>query len=524
MDSLWKKDASGLYKDIFANINRVEMLPGISHNQFCIALGVTQNKKQNEVSMKCRQAGNTKVNEKNWHDAMLLYNRSLCFAEEDTENVTLAYANRSLCFLKMEMYDKCLIDIEMAINAKYPERLMSKLEDRRAYCLKHTNKTSFLPNETQKLDFEADEHFPGMANVLQMKYSKKFGRHFIAKCDIDVGKTVLVEEPFVKTTIFKQDFGICDSCFKNMTNFIPCPNCTSALFCSEDCANDLFHTLRCGRRSTSDNILVEFVLNSILRAGEIMCSIEEWMEFVENVVKEKNVEEVPLSIVDDKSKYRMFLKLNLWMTEENKKDHVDRANEVFDMLMRIQDIKDSFDTLKKMRFLMHLCIMHVNLVRCNSFHTEMYGGIFLIRNHLNHSCAPNILCSAFQNKSICISSRRIKKGDQLFISYGDTYWDPHPLHERQQNLWNDFGFQCKCEKCRNTNWPISSEKVQSDPDFQNIQADLWKEKFGYPDLAKCVSRKRTCLELLKKYSDLPWCTQLDLVSKGFQTACVESLF
>lgn len=91
--------------------------------------------KSDKRSTQFRLQGNAKVKETLWHEAMKFYNNSLCTAEIASENVSLAYANRSLCFLKLSMYDKCLVDIELAINANYPKQLWSKLEERRAFCL-----------------------------------------------------------------------------------------------------------------------------------------------------------------------------------------------------------------------------------------------------------------------------------------------------------------------------------------------------------------------------------------------------
>lgn len=42
------------------------------------------------------------------------YNKSMCFAKVRTEQMGLAYANRSSSFLNLKMYRKCLIDIEYA--------------------------------------------------------------------------------------------------------------------------------------------------------------------------------------------------------------------------------------------------------------------------------------------------------------------------------------------------------------------------------------------------------------------------
>lgn len=89
------------------------------------------------------------------------------------------------------------------------------------------------------MDFDADDDFhPGMANVLQMKYNEQFGRHFIAKCDIDVGKVILVDEAFVTSSVFQTEKNICDTCFKHMNIFVACQNCTFGLFCDEICSKN----------------------------------------------------------------------------------------------------------------------------------------------------------------------------------------------------------------------------------------------------------------------------------------------
>lgn len=519
---LWKKDPSGMYTDIFANVkpSSIEVLPGISGIEFNIMLGVQENKKCNEKSTKLRKLGNEKKDMKDWFGAMTYYNRSLRFAENNTENLGLAYANRSICFLQMKMYDKCLIDIDMAIDANYPERLRSKLEEVRAICLKRMKKALPVEKREPTLDFDADENFPGMANVLQLEFSGKFGRHFIAKCDIDVGKVIMVEEAFVTTPVMDKVSNICNTCFKNSTNFFPCSDCTSGLVCSENCAHDVVHRASCGRSSSKDNHLVEFALNSIVQMHP---DIENWMKMVEFAIK-KNVGEIPQSAVDMSSKYLMFLKLNIWLSEVERLDLMHRAYEVFQIVMKIPTIRSALDTQEKERFMMHLCVQHVYIVFCNSFQTLITGGIFLLRNHLNHSCAPNILCSFYENKSVCITSRRIKEGDQLFISYGDGKFLLKPRSERQKHLYNGFGFQCECEKCSNDNWPISSNVIKSDPEFKCLTEQLHQKKFNFSQTAKCALLKQKCLEILIKYVDLAWCIEFDMVASWFQELSVETLY
>lgn len=519
MDFLWKKEPSGLLIDIFANVDSVDVLS----RDIKILLGIERSKKKNKTSTDLRERGNKQIRKQNWYSAMTHYNVSLRYAEIDTENVSFAYANRSTCFLKMEKYDKCLIDIELAINANYPQRLMSKLKERRDFCLKQMNKTASLTEMTvPRLDFDADENFPGMSNVLKMEYNEKYGHHFIAKCDIDVGKVVMVEEAYVTSTIFVPGSNICDACFKHSMNFIACSNCTSALFCNEACAKDYLHNMRCGRGTNDDNHLVEFTLRSIMltfcifpgEAGELMNFVEK------AIVERKKRGQVSNALVDMESKYRLFLQLNFWLSTAEKQRMIVVGYEAFQLLMRKPGMRELFGRPDVWRFLMHLFVMHASLIFCNSFQSEVHGFIFLLRNHINHSCVPNLLCSCYENKSVVITSRRIKKGDQLFISY-DEYYFFQPREMRQQKLYKDFGFQCECEKCENIYWPISSHRIKSDPNYQLIIAN---KEVNSSDVTKRVFMKKKCLEILIKYSDSVWYTELDMVSHLYQHFSTETLY
>lgn len=139
MDLLWKKESNGTsYVDIFASINKSSMEKMLQNLK--IGIAVKHNKKNNQLATKYRLEGNAEIADKNWRDAMRLYNVSLRFAEIGTENEGLAYGNRSFCFFKLGMFDKCITDIEMALMSNYPSEKMSKLKERRAYCLQQIEK------------------------------------------------------------------------------------------------------------------------------------------------------------------------------------------------------------------------------------------------------------------------------------------------------------------------------------------------------------------------------------------------
>lgn len=521
MDLLWKKDLYGELVDIFANVDLMDELSW----KVRIMAGVVLSKKKNESSTKYREQGNKEMQESQYYEAMLNYNISLCYAEVGTDNVSLAYANRSLCFLKMTKYDKCLIDIELAVKAGYPQQSMGKLEQRRKFCLERIKNASSNDSSEPKLDFDAHENFPGLSMVVQMECNKKFGRHFVAKSDINAGKVVMVEEAFVTASHPEYKMNACEACFRHARNFIACPNCNGALFCDQICADDFTHVWKCGRQNKDDNFLVEFTLRSVIYAMTIFDKgFDDLRNFVKEVIqspswqKRKNV---PEALGDMPSRYRMFLELNLWLSAAEKSRMIQTGYEGYRILMQKDGMKEFFSGQDNHFFLKHLFVMHASIVYCNIFQTEAIGSVWLLKNHFNHSCAPNVLTSWYENKSVAITSRPIKKGDQLFVSYGKQYFvEPRSIREAQ--LWEDFGFHCECEKCGNDEWPVSSTRIESDPDYQFLVEN--SKDLSVFEVGKRLSLKRKCVDILVKYSDAVWCTQLDVVSHLYEHLSTETLF
>lgn len=507
--SLWEQEPNGLYTNIFKigdSVDQIAVARYLNDTEQC--------PKNNDLSLECRLKGNAEVEKNNWRNAMSLYNQSLRWAKIGSEHVALAYANRSTCFMKFEMYEKCLIDIELAINAKYPEHLKSKLEARRTFCLNEIKKAKPVEKVALKLDYEEDEHFPGMANVAKMAYNEKFGRHLVAKRDIDVGKVILMEDAFL-TIIVDAANNVCGYCLKNTMNFIACKKCSNTMFCSQTCAeSDKLHEIICSDAIVYKNSLTTAANRSIFLALNIFPNMDELIGFVENVVSDTKDEALE-SLDDIRSKYRTFLQLNLWISNDEILELLIWAIPAFTRLMSKPAIKAKIRSLKDRRFLMHLFMMHNMLIKCNSFQHNILGGIFLIPNHINHSCAPNLIAYHHENKMIGIVSRPIKMGDQIFITYGGEKCFLQPKMQRQQYLWNGFGFQCDCEKCSNNNWPVSSTRIRFDPEYKFLLHQMRGGDIDFTDNKKCSSLKQKCLTILKKYSDIPWTTELDIVSNHF---------
>ncbi|XP_055302941.1 uncharacterized protein LOC129568719 [Sitodiplosis mosellana] len=358
-----------------------------------------------------------------------------------------------------------------------------------------------------------------------MECNRKYGRHLVAKCDIDVGKVILAEDAFISMPIRSSGvYELCGKCFKNSMNFIACENCATTVFCSRACVESgQFHKLSCGS-VFSDNGYADglevYVTRSILLAANIFPNIENLITFVEGVVNDGKRNKVPPSIADMESKYHTFLKLNIWMSDEETSDLFGRAINVFLKAVEQPAIKAKIRSKEDNCFLMHLSLMHTRLIYSNSFQDKITGGIFLIQNHMNHSCAPNVLRFMSANKTVCITSRKVRKGEQIFTNYGDdTLWFG-PIFLRQETLYRDFGFHCDCEKCSLNNWPISFERIKLDPDYQYFQRE--RKHLMFNDKVKCKAMEQTCLRILAKHSGMPWNAEVETVCNYLQNFLSET--
>lgn len=76
------------------------------------------------------------------------------------------------------------------------------------------------------------------------------------------------------------------------------------------------------------------------------------------------------------------------------------------------------------------------------------SSIFLIQSHLNHTCSPNTSVETSDKKYEGLkvyAARDIKAGEELTT----TYVNPsHTVQQRQRELRVNWGFVCKCQKCK----------------------------------------------------------------------------
>lgn len=524
MSLLWQKQPInlGLYEDIFKNISSKDY--DFHSNLKTVAEATAElaaqklKEKNNEMSSYYRQNGNTKFSEEEWLDAMSLYNQSLCYAESGSKNVSLAYANRAACFFHLKMYDKCLVDIELAKQANYPAVLMPKLDELRVDCVQLTK--TFESKD--KLSYETDKKFPGMANVLEIRCDKSFGRHIIANTDIPAGKTVLVENPIVARSLHTYYNG-CAACTSISMNFIACTQCTTALFCNNNCANaNELHKIDCGDNWQYSESPLEYYIGAILFIVNIFPNVENLMNFVEAAIK-KQGKVAPHSLGDVKSKLRALLQLSSHNcpTPEKSRYHLREAYIIYNTLLLRKSIQKLFKSERKKRFLMHL-VLHIKCVITNNgFNSDERMSLYIISSYFNHACAPNVIGMYTDgNVRFCKTIRPIKAGQQMFITYLGDVNCKDTVDDCQSILYQNFGFECKCERCKpdKRSRALNSCNMQLDRDYQFLSTKLYEfidDGVGTKEEKKSILEQKT-VDILNRFGDKHWCDELAAVTENYE--------
>ncbi|XP_064116630.1 SET and MYND domain-containing protein 4-like [Macrobrachium nipponense] len=241
-------------------------------------------KKDGETSELRRNEGNRAFAENNYAEASALYSKAIIFAPqgEGGECLSLSYANRSAALFHQGKYQLCLRDIELAMEADYPRRLLFKVLDRKGLSLTKLGrydeaKKAFsagldslcsLDMETKKLqhwtrhfsdkirlcDGRPDEacesevpltsvqvygganpSLPSASRAVTIQFSDAQGRFAATGSPVPVGEVLISEKPYA--TVLKADKRLlhCHSCFCSTTAPVPCPWCSGVAFCSIGC-------------------------------------------------------------------------------------------------------------------------------------------------------------------------------------------------------------------------------------------------------------------------------------------------
>lgn len=420
---------------------KFELLQKFKHNV------ILQKSKSNEQSIAFRKEGNENfsLKSRNYFRALELYNKSICYSLSDSENISIGYANRSAVLFELKNYQQCLENISMARKANFPQRLMHKLDKRENDCKKLLTQAQATDLKSHEfvLSHESHQTVPFISNCLEMGCSKEEGRFIFTKTALNVGDVVAMEDPYCTALLPAMRYIRCAYCTKEACfTLIPCGNCTSAMFCSEDCREKgwrEFHKYECP--------IIDFLLDSCTKIHltalrtcfvtlSLFSNINECRAFCENSDNiDKNVFDLNYKEISKLEEYRAVHGL---VTNEEKRpvnDLFQRATlgaTIKNILLEFTPLKEFLgENIENLNFFTELFFRHLQTASSNMHSIDLVQqinetkddecfacGAYPFLSLLNHSCAPNVVRIHKGTTAILFVLRNIEANGKLYDNYG----------------------------------------------------------------------------------------------------------
>ena len=223
-----------------------------------------------------------------------MYTLSVAYAPLNSEELAMAYGNRSALLLHLRKHKECLRDVELALKITQSESLRAKMLIRKGKCLKAidnskvkeifseakeaiafldgksielketlnsslkkalTKKPQFPINMMERVvrdlpELQESAEVPSISKKVVLKYEKKIGRFLEAKADIKTGEILVIEPGYAQCPTLYQMMMACSNCLTYTWNGIPCDGCAMAIYCSEECKAEAwtkFHDMECSK-------------------------------------------------------------------------------------------------------------------------------------------------------------------------------------------------------------------------------------------------------------------------------------
>ncbi|XP_076629967.1 protein-lysine N-methyltransferase SMYD4-like [Colletes latitarsis] len=256
---------------------KYDIIPSMCHD--------TKNAKESE---KLRECGNKiflsmPLSSTSCMETLKLYTKSIAYAPHPSEQLALAYANRSAVLIKLHKYEECIRDIDRALALMYPEKLRAKIYVRKIDCFEALNHPSmeFAIDEAQqwlnKMSLDnvncknlndklasikrmsktcntnkqsntkhriepplptiktSSAKFPCASDALTIMYNEQYGRHVVATRKINPNEILVVERPYSLFLNPENMYTHCSNCLELCWANIPCDYCICSMYCSEEC-------------------------------------------------------------------------------------------------------------------------------------------------------------------------------------------------------------------------------------------------------------------------------------------------
>lgn len=163
-------------------------------------------------------------------EALENYNQCLRYAASKSQVLSDAFAGRAKVYFEAKQMEKCLDNIQSAIDACVCDETCEAFKTFQSKCRENqkiiaSDKCDASP--FFKLSLPAHKKIPFIAECLEVRENEVYGRYIMTNKDLKPGDIVVLEEPFYKILDPKERHTRCSVCLQqNQLNLFPCAKCS----------------------------------------------------------------------------------------------------------------------------------------------------------------------------------------------------------------------------------------------------------------------------------------------------------
>ncbi|XP_024935657.1 SET and MYND domain-containing protein 4 isoform X2 [Cephus cinctus] len=346
-----------------------------------------------------------------------------------------------------------------------------------------------------KLVYGSSKEAPVASDGVEIAFSEKFGRHFIATRDFNPGDVITIEKPYAcviyQERPFFRFYTHCHHCLTRSYNLIPCIVCPVAQYCSEECRKAAWssvHHIECSILALLNSLLgvdkdkirmlmkVLRLLINVTNGGKAIAELRQDMKIAESNKDDRTAGFTDEGILDTASA-RSALSLATNMTGRpligisafaciSALTGVLLATQTtfFGKRYLMENLANS-DIFADLTFCGSIMLRASVIMSSNCFSIQQEpsiksgSGLYVVHSLYNHSCAPNTFRHFEGLTMITRVLEPIHPGEQIFACYGaDCAY--LPKEERKKKLMEEYFFDCECPGCLG-DWPTYKDILKN---------------------------------------------------------------
>uniref|UniRef100_A0A1Q3EVD4 SET domain-containing protein n=1 Tax=Culex tarsalis TaxID=7177 RepID=A0A1Q3EVD4_CULTA len=449
-------------------------------------LNVPEVGKDDGLAIRYRHAGNRAFSNLQFNAALVEFNRSICFADNRSEQLGLGYGCRSALYYEAGEYEFALYNIDLARKHNYPVKLLPKLLAREVSCrdrIAEGHSKGTASNATLDINVDANPSIPFVANGISMAQYDGMGRGLVAVHDFNTGDVILNEPAELCFGSFERSYTNCAHCGAEFrSSLIPCPGCVSYMYCGKECRKESFRTVHRFECKVATKLTNVTCTNMLIAARMFFHGLTA---FNDNITEYLNycrsyaaIDSRPLEL-----RFPNPDPVDVFKVLHHTKPNRNRAMEhtlklcvtaFYAVFLKSPLVSKMFYTAAQRIAMLRSLLLHGRVCASLVLNQEderggWFGALSPIATLLNHSCDPNATAFIDSGKIKIVVLRPIQKGDQISISYQPVWWNAHAGSEQ--------AFLCQCVVCdrgpEGVKWHLAHKQLK--PISQETKRELCEE-------------------------------------------------